>query len=206
MAFALPSFNAAVASANTSGLPLQRLQANIDFQDVKSDFGTETLTELPYKKFLTEAAIARDALAEYGATLRNKMDLDYNREVNEANRKSNKRNALVKMLLGSDANAGLGLEALTDPREERIKQLTFEQSLATAIANQQGALDPDANIGAVMEAVGTVPSRRAGGNATQSSQTNTTAPVVKVEPAQVSSDLFDRLLLQQMQLQQQPKK
>ncbi len=206
MAFALPSFNAAVASANTSGAPLQRLQANIDFQDVKSDFATETLTELPYKKFLTEAAMARDALAEYGATLRNKMDLDYNREVNELNRKSNKQNALVQMLLGSDANAGLGLEALTDPREERIKQLTFEQSLATAIANQQGALDPDANIGAVMEAVGKVPSRRAGGAATQSSQTNTTAPVVKVEPAQVSGDLFDRLLLQQMQLQQQPKK
>ena len=206
MAFALPSFNAAVASANTSGLPLQRLQANIDFQDVKSDFATKTLTELPYKKFLTEAAMARDALAEYGATLRNKMDLDYNREVNEMNRKGAKQKALVQMLLGSDANAGLGLEALTDPREERIKQLTFEQSLATAIANQQGVLDPDANVGAVMEAVGQVPSRRAGGTSTQNSQTNTTAPAVKVEPAQVSSDLFDRLLLQQMQLQQQPKK
>ena len=206
MAFALPSFNAAVASANTSGLPLQRLQANIDFQDVKSDFATKTLTELPYKKFLTEAAIARDALAEYGAGLRNKMTLDYNRDVLEAKQKTAKQNALVKMLLGSDANAGLGLDTLTDPREERIKQLTFEQSLANAIANQQGALDPDANIGAVMEAVGKVPSRRAGGTATQSSQTNTTAPVVKVEPAQVSSDLFDRLLLQQMQLQQQPKK
>ena len=74
MAFALPSF-AAVASANTSGLPLQRLQDNIDFQDVKSDFATKTLTELPYKKFLTEAAMARDALSQYGATLRNKMTL-----------------------------------------------------------------------------------------------------------------------------------
>ena len=206
MAFALPSFNAAVASANTSGLPLQRLQANIDFQDVKSDLAAKTLTELPYKKFLTEAAIARDALAEYGAGLRNKMTLDYNRDVLEAKQKTAKQNALVKMLSGSDANAGLGLEALTDPREERIKQLTFEQSLATAIANQQGVLDPDANIGAVVEAVGTIPSRRAGGTTTQSSQTNTKAPVVKVEPAQVSSDLFDRLLLQQMQLQQQPKK
>ena len=121
MAFALPSFNAAVASANTSGLPLQRLQANIDFQDVKSDFATETLTELPYKKFLTEAAMARDALAEYGATLRNKMDLDYNREVDELKRKGAKQNALVKMLLSSDANAGLGLEALADPREESCR-------------------------------------------------------------------------------------
>jgi len=206
MAFALPSFNAAVASANTSGLPLQRLQANVDFQDVKSDFATETLTELPYKKFLTEAAMARDALAEYGATLRSKMDLDYNREVNEINRKDAKQSALVKMLLGSDANAGLGLEALTNPREERIKQLIFEKSLRTAVADDQGVLDPDKSIGQVVDAVTKVPSRRAGGTATQSSQTNTTAPVVKVEPAQVSSDWFDRLLLQQMQLQQQPKK
>ena len=206
MAFALPSFNAAVASANTSGVPLQRLQANIDFEDVKSDFATKTLTELPYKKFLTEAAMARDALAQYGAGLRNKMTLDYNRDVLEAEQKNRKQNALVKMLLGSDANAGLGLEALTNPREERINQLTFEQSLATAIANQQGVLDPDANIGAAVEAVGKIPSRRAGGTATQSSQTNTTAPVVKVEPAQVSSDWFDRLLLKEMQLQQKPQK
>ena len=205
MAFALPSFNAAVASANTSGLPLQRLQANIDFQDVNSDFATRALAELPYKQFLTEAAMARDALAQYGAGLRNKMTLDYNREVNEQNRKDAKRKALVDMLMGGDANAGLALDTLTDPREERIKQLTFEDSLRRAVANDQGVLDPDANIGAVVEAVGTIPSRRAGGTATQSSQTNTTAPVVKVEPAKVSSDLFDRML-QQMRSQQQPKK
>lgn len=205
MAFALPSFNAAVASANTSGLPLQRLQANIDFDDVKTDYATRVLAELPYKQFLTEAAVARDALAQYGAGLRNKMTLDYNREVNEQNRKDAKRKALVDMLMGGDANAGLALDTLTDPREERIKQLTFEDSLRRAVANDQGVLDPDANIGAVVEAVGTIPSRRAGGTATQSSQTNTTAPVVKVEPAKVSSDLFDRML-QQMRSQQQPKK
>ena len=205
MAFALPSFNAAVASANTSGLPLQRLQANIDFDDVKTDYATRVLAELPYKQFLTEAAVARDALAQYGAGLRNKMTLDYNREVLEQNRKDAKRKALVDMLMGGDANAGLALDTLTDPREERIKQLTFEDSLRRAVANDQGVLDPDANIGAVVEAVGTIPSRRAGGTATQSSQTNTTAPVVKVEPAKVSSDLFDRML-QQMRSQQQPKK
>ena len=204
MAFALPSFNAAVASANTSGVPLQRLQANIDFQDVKSDFATKTLTELPYKKFLTEAAMARDALAQYGAGLRNKMTLDYNREVLEADQKNRKQDALVEMLMGSDANAGLGLDALTDPREERIKQLIFEDSLRKAVASDQGVLDPDKNIGQVVNDVTSVPSRRAGGTATQSSQTNTAAPVVKVEPAQVSSVLFDRML-QQMQQLQQPK-
>ena len=204
MAFALPSFNAAVASANTSGAPLQRLQANIDFQDVKSDFATETLTELPYKKFLTEAAIARDALAQYGAGLRNKMTLDYNREVLETEQKNRKQDALVKMLMGGDANAGLTLSALRDPRDERITQLSFEQSVRNAMANDQGVLDPDKNIPGVIKAVTSVPSRRAGGTATQSSQTKTTVPVVKVEPAKASSKLYD--MLQQMELQQQTQK
>jgi len=204
MAFALPSFNAAVASANTSGVPLQRLQANINFQDVKSDFATKTLTELPYKKFLTEAAIARDALAQYGAGLRNKMTLDYNREVLETEQKNRKQDALVKMLMGGDANAGLTLSALRDPRDERITQLSFEQSVRNAMANDQGVLDPDKNIPGVIKAVTSVPSRRAGGTATQSSQTKTTVPVVKVEPAKASSKLYD--MLQQMELQQQTQK
>ena len=205
MAFALPSFNAAVASASTSGAPLQRLQANIDFQDVKSDFATKTLTELPSKKFLTEAAIARDALAQYGANLRNKMTLDYNREVNEINREDAKRNALVKMLMGGDANAGLALSPLPDPRVERINQLSFEQGVRNAIRSSQEGLDPDGALGGVLEAVTGVPSRRAGGTASQSSQTNTTVPVVKVEPAKASSDLFD-MMLQKMQLQKQTQK
>ena len=176
MAFALPSFNAAVASAQTSGVPLQRLQSSIDFDDVKSDIATKALTELPYKKFLTEAAVARDALAQYGANLRNKMTLDYNREVLEAEQKNRKQDALVKMLLSGDANAGLALTPLVDPRQERINQLTFEQSVRNAIANDQGVLDPDKNIGGIIEAVTKVPSRRAGGTAAQSSQTNTSAP------------------------------
>ena len=205
MAFALPSFNAAVASANTSGLPLQRLQANIDFQDVKSDFATEALTELPYKKFLTEAAFARDALAEYGAGLRNKMTLDYNRDVLEANQKNRKQDALVKMLLGSDANAGLSLSPLSDPRVERLNQLSFEQSVRNAVSNSQEGLDPDAALGQALVDATKVPSRRAGGAATQSSQTNTTVPVVTVDPAKTSSKLFD-MMLQKMQLQNQTQK
>lgn len=205
MAFALPTFNAAVASANTSGAPLQRLQANIDFDDVKSDLATETLTQLPYKKFLAEAAIARDALAQYGAGLRNKMTLDYNREVLDANQKNRKQDALVKMLMGGDPNAGMSLSPIPDPRAERLNQLSFEQSVRNAIANDQGVLDPDASIAGTIDAVTKVPSRRAGGTATQSSQANTTVPVVKVEPAKTSSKLFD-MMLQQMQLQKQTQK
>ena len=49
MAFALPSFNAAVASAQTSGAPLIALQKNIDFDDVKSDIATKALTKLPLR-------------------------------------------------------------------------------------------------------------------------------------------------------------
>ena len=100
MAYALPSFNAAVASASSSGAPLQRMQANIDFGDVKSDIATKALTKLPLEKFITEANLAKQALAEYGAGIRNKMNLDYKREVNELNRKDAKRAALVTMLKG----------------------------------------------------------------------------------------------------------
>ena len=49
MAFALPSFNAAVASGQTSGQPLQRLQSNIDFNDVKSTMGIQTMVQAPLR-------------------------------------------------------------------------------------------------------------------------------------------------------------
>ena len=94
MAFALPSFNAAVASAQTSGAPLIALQKNIDFDDVKSDIATKDMTKLPLEKFITEANIAKQALAEYGAGLRNKMTLDHNMKISEMQKKENKRTAL----------------------------------------------------------------------------------------------------------------
>ena len=61
MAFALPSFNAAEASANPRGALIGC--RNIDFDDVKSDIATQYMTKLPLEKFITEANIAKQALA-----------------------------------------------------------------------------------------------------------------------------------------------
>ena len=150
MAFALPSFNAAVASANTSGAPLQRMQANIDFDDVKSDIATKYMTKLPLEKFLTEANLAKQALAEYGAGMRDKMTLDYRREVNEINQKNAKRNALVKMLMGGADELMPKPQPYTDEREELLTELLFRKGKEGYLQGEMGGLHPDA---ALKEAV-----------------------------------------------------
>lgn len=146
MAFALPSFNAAVASANTSGAPLQRLQANIDFDDVKSDIATKYMTKLPLEKFLTEANIAKQALAEYGAGLRNKMTLDHNMKISEMQQKENRRAALVNMLTSGDSNAGMQLQQLLDPRTETERQMQFVRNKRISEQNALGQLHPSGGL------------------------------------------------------------
>lgn len=150
MAFALPSFNAAVASANTSGAPLQRMQANIDFGDVKSDIATKALTKLPLEKFIVEANLAKQALAEYGAGMRDKMTLDYRREVNEINQKNAKRNALVNMLMGGAGELMPKPQPYKDEREEFLTELLFRKGKEGYLHGEMGGLHPDA---ALKEAV-----------------------------------------------------
>ena len=143
MAFALPSFNAAVASANTSGAPLQRMQANIDFGDVKSDIATKALTKLPLEKFITEANLAKQALAEYGAGMRDKMALDYRREVNEMNQKNAKRTALVNMLMGGAGELMPKPQPYKDEREELLTELLFRKGKEGYLQGEMGGLHPD---------------------------------------------------------------
>ena len=144
MAFALPSFNAAVASANTSGAPLQRMQANIDFGDVKSDIATKALTKLPLEKFIIEANLAKQALAEYGAGMREKMNLDLTKEINEQNRKDAKRNALVNMLMGGAGELMPKPQPYKDEREELLTELLFRKGKEGYLQGEMGGLHPDA--------------------------------------------------------------
>ena len=145
MAFALPSFNAAVASANTSGAPLQRMQANIDFGDVKSDIATKYMTKLPLEKFITEANIAKQALAEYGDNLRNKMLLDFQKEENELKRKDAKRAELVGMLMGDEGGSQSALQPrpYTDERNELLTELLFRKAKEGYLQGEMGDLHPD---------------------------------------------------------------
>jgi hypothetical protein len=162
MAFALPSFNAAVASANSSGLPLQRLQANIDFDDVNVNYATKMLGKQALEEFITEANIAKQALGEYGATVRNRETLDYNREVLEAKqdeidqkRSDARRTKLFEMLgggldmLGGDLLGGG--QARPDPREEMMQQMIFQQAGDTYLKGEMGGLHPSYGQASVIE-------------------------------------------------------
>tara|TARA_Y100000401_G_scaffold117224_1_gene125207 strand:- start:10978 stop:11601 length:624 start_codon:yes stop_codon:yes gene_type:complete len=158
MAFALPSFNAAVASANTSGAPLQRLQANIDFDDVKSDIATKYMTKLPLEEFITEANIAKQALAEYGAGLRNKMTLDHNMKISEMQQKENKRSALINLLKGDGkSTSDMQLDKLVDPQTAMERELVHQQRKRNALYNEMGAFHPDYGQVAAGTAINTVP-------------------------------------------------
>ena len=158
MAYALPSFNAAVASAQTSGAPLIALQKNIDFDDVKSDIATKYMTKLPLEKFITEANIAKQALAEYGAGLRNKMSLDHDMELAEMLEKQNKRTALINLLKGDgESTAGMQLDKLVDPQTAMERELVHQQRKRNASYNEMGAFHPDYGQVAAGTGINTVP-------------------------------------------------
>mgnify|MGYP001464692942 FL=1 len=100
MAFALPSFNAAAVSAQTSGQPLQRLQSNIDFNDVKSTMGIQTMVQAPFTQFAMESAMARDALGQMAQNFRQKRDLDTAMELAEMRIDADKKARLTNQLMG----------------------------------------------------------------------------------------------------------
>ena len=207
MAFALPSFNAAVASANTSGLPLERMQANIDFQDVKSDIATKYMTKLPLEKFITEANIAKQALAEYGAGLRNKMTLDHNMKISEMRQKENKRTALINLLKGDgQSTAGMQLDKLVDPQTAMERELVHQQRKRNALYNEMGAFHPDYGQVAAGTGINTVPVPGTDAVYQNITKTENEAPL-KLELPQSQSGLLEayKVLMQQGQQPQQKK-
>jgi len=193
MAFALPSFNAAVVSAQTSGTPLQRMQANIDFQDVKSDIATKYMTKLPLEKFITEANIAKQALAEYGAGLRTKMDLDHKMKISEMNVKQNKRNALVDMLTGDDSNAGTQLIDLLDPRDEGIKQMNYLAGRRQHELNMMGGLHPQSALAGALTKLGQIPAPKTNAVIQQIKKTEQQSQPITLDLPQASNNLLDAL-------------
>ena len=129
------------------------MQANIDFGDVKSDIATKALTKLPLEKFIVEANIAKQALAEYGDGLQRKMLLDYNREVNEQNRKDAKRTALVSMLTGGagELESALKPQPYSDPRSELLTEMLFRQGREGYLQGEMGGLHPDKGLKKAVE-------------------------------------------------------
>ena len=209
MAFALPSFNAAVASANTSGAPLQRMQANIDFQDVKSDIATKYMTKLPLEKFITEANIAKQALAEYGSGLRNKMSLDHDMKIAEKLEKENKRTALINLLKGDgESTAGMQLDKLVDPQTAMERELVHQVRKRNALSHEMGVFHPDYAQVSAGKAIYDVP--LPGTNAVYQNikkTENEALPTVKLELPQAQPGTLEafKLLMQQGQQPQKTK-
>lgn len=206
MAFALPSYNAAVASAQTSGLPLQRLQAGIDFDDVKSEIATKMLGKQALEKFITEANIAKQALDQYGATLRTERTLEANKDLVDkeiAQKKSDNTEALaLQMLTGGLGMLGDDLlgseEKLADPRAQLMDDLLFRQVRDNYLQGQMGGLDPSKGLSkALNTATRVTPQMRAPGTNAQipsAPQVQLPAtPKIKT-PTATESNLFRNLL------------
>lgn len=83
--------------------PVQKVDG---FREVKSDTAAESLMRLPQVQFEAEAALAKQALAERGATLRREMELDYYQDRDARRLKQSKASALLAMLGAGSSGPG----------------------------------------------------------------------------------------------------
>ena len=182
MAFSLPSFNAAVASAQTSGLPLQRLQYNIDFKDVKSTLGTQAMVQVPFEQFAAESAMARDALQQMAMSQRQTEALDAAMEIEQFRADRAKKEALISNLLGGGQSGRSSGSNMLSPLEKQLQYRRLLTELDRHDKEEIGIFDPDLG---VRTAVGYSP----GGEILKGTQLPAgTAPKVEVTPqAQATS-------------------
>ena len=176
MAFSLPSFNAAVASAQTSGVPLQRLQANIDFKDVKSTLGTQAMVQVPFEQFAAESAMARDALQQMAMSQRQTEALDAAMEIEQFRADRAKKEALISNLLGGGQSGRSSGSNMLSPLEKQLQYRRLLTELDRHDKEEIGIFDPDLG---VRTAVGYSP----GGEILKGTQLPAgTAPKVEVTP------------------------
>ena len=145
MAFALPSFNAAVASGQTSGQPLQRLQSNINFNDVKSTMGIQTMVQAPFTQFAMESAMARDALGQMAQNFRQKRDLDTAMELAEMRIDADKKARLTNQLMGGGSKRQSS--SMLTPLEQQIAYRRGVNALNQLDAAEIGGLNPMLSLG-----------------------------------------------------------
>lgn len=118
----VPSFNNAYVSAQGFGLGTQRVMAGIDPNDVMDNLATRTLASIPMQQFKAESALAKQALAEYGATLREKERSDHNLVIQKMNEEQNKRTAAMGIISGNKTNVSNLLGGQVDTRAEMTRQ------------------------------------------------------------------------------------
>ena len=103
--YSLPSLGVA-ANYAASFRPVEKVDG---FSDVKSDIAAEYLMQLPQVQFEAEAALAKQALAERGATLRREMEIDYYQDRDARALKQSKAGALLGLLGAGSSGLGDGI-------------------------------------------------------------------------------------------------
>ena len=175
----VPSFNNAYVSAQGFGLGTQRVMAGIDPNDVMDNLATRTLASIPMQQFKAESALAKQALAEYGATLREKERADANLVIQKMNEEQNKRTAAMNIIRGNATNVSSLLGGQVDTRAEMTRQGQYRNT-----AQQQddsfyggGELSLENVTREVLKKLGNL----SAGNPTANPQT----PQIKIEPPAV---------------------
>lgn len=127
------------------------------FSDVKSDIAAENLMNLPQVQFEAEAALAKQALAEQGETLRRKMDIDYYQDFYASALKRSKAATLLSMLgagsssLGGGISMGESVDVLANSAARERQHNDMLSSLKTRMT------DYDAESAAAIKGMGGMP-------------------------------------------------
>ena len=199
----VPSFNNAAVNAQGFGLGTERVMAGIDPNDVMDNLATRTLASIPMQQFKAESALAKQALAEYGATLREKERGDHNLVIQKMNEEQNKRTAAMNIISGNKTNVSKLLGSPVDTRAEMTRQGQYRNT-----AQQQddsfygsGELNINAQVREFMKQLGLVPAAK--------DQAVPEMPTVQIKPPAVTTlelpeaakpayaDLMTKILSQQ---------
>ena len=139
MAYSLPAMNAAANYAAS----FRQIQPVADFSDIRSDVGVQAMHNTLMQDFQAKALMAKQALAEMGANIRQDSMFDYYRERDEIARKNAKLGALANLMAGSSTQVGIPARTRQgDSRTEMERQLQYEQNLLNSESNRLGNLDP----------------------------------------------------------------
>lgn len=159
--YSLPSLGVS-ANYAASFRPVQKVDG---FSEVKSDTAAEYLMRLPQVQFEAEAALAKQALAERGATLRREMELDYYQDRDARLLKQSKASALLGTLgagssgLGDAIGMGESVDVLANSAARERQHNDMLSSLNSRMSGY------DAESAAAIKAMGGMPQMPSPGSA-----------------------------------------
>ena len=163
-----------------------------NFRNLKSDEAKELFSSIPFVNFKAELDMAKNALREYGGTVRqtsvNDTRLELEDKRNEANKQQNKRNALIKMLSGTSGAMNRSGGGTGSSNDRLLQSLISGSPLDSAISYGKKYQDLEGMVrtdsaevtGGVVEALKyEVPERSSEPVQIEADQTSVQAPAVQ---------------------------